>query len=137
MTFLMETSGTYKLPLAGTGTSTSMYYKVLIHEPRVHKDPEVGNKVFRCEEGYFPNLPPPTPYQVDASAAPGTEDTETEGASGTLLASLSSSALTSHPLLLKQEHQGVPWKALTPRLLSSSYALSTGLLVPSIWTATE
>lgn len=96
MTFLMETSGVYKLPLAGTGTSTSMYYKVLIHEPRVHEDPEVGNKVFRCEEGYFQNLPP-HPIPVDASAAPGTEDTETEGASGILLASSSSSALTSHP----------------------------------------
>lgn len=61
--------------------------------------------------GTFP--PPPILYQVDASAAPGTEDTETEGASGTLLASSPSSALTSHPLLLKQEPQGVPWKALT------------------------
>lgn len=91
-----------------------MYYKVLIYEPRVHEDLEVGNKVFRCEEGYFWNLPPPPIlYQVDASAAPGTEDTETEGASGTLLASSPSSALTSHPLLLKQEPQGVPWKALT------------------------
>lgn len=108
-----------------------MYYKVLIHEPRVHEDPEVGNKVFRREEGYFRNLPP-TPYQVDASAAPGTEDTEIEGASGTLRASSSSSALTSHPFLLKQERQGVPWKALTRRLLSSSYTL-----VLSIWTATE
>lgn len=48
----------YKLPLAGTGTNTSMYYRVLIHELRVHEDLEVGNKVFRCEEGYFWSLPP-------------------------------------------------------------------------------
>lgn len=33
--------------------STSMCYKALIHKPRVHKDSEVGHKVFRCEEGYF------------------------------------------------------------------------------------
>lgn len=61
--------GAYKLPLAGKGTSTSMYYKVLIHEPRVHEDLEVGNKVFRCEEGYFWNLPP-LPYTKSTPQLP-------------------------------------------------------------------